>query len=215
MQIIKKLIQGCFCLAVALNAGVAQAFSLISERQIIPSTNLPTLKLSSGFFPINQIADGITRDGLFPTFPGPFNGFASPAATGTITLDLVGEFNLSSFILWNDINVFQEGIKDFRLNFFTSSNSLIPVNFSTNFTAPITQVEAEEYVFGEVVPGVSGVELVVLSSQQSSSGINRIEIREVAFTGDPVASVPEPLTVFGSILGLGILGAVKQKRKQQ
>jgi hypothetical protein len=212
MQIMKKLIQGCFCLAVALNAGAAQAFSLISESQIIPSTNLPSL----GSFPINQIADGITRDGLFPTFPGPFNGFASPAATGTITLDLVGEFNLSSFILWNDINVFQEGIKDFRLNFFTSSNSLIPINFSTNFTAPITQVEAEEYVFGEVVPGVSRVDLVVLSSQESSlGGINRIEIREVAFTGDPVASVPEPLTVFGSILGLGILGAVKQKRKQQ
>jgi hypothetical protein len=212
MQIMKKLIQGCFCLAVALNAGAAQAFSLISESQIIPSTNLPSL----ASFPINQIADGITRDGLFPTFPGPFNGFASPAATGTITLDLVGEFNLSSFILWNDINVFQEGIKDFRLNFFTSSNSLIPINFSTNFTAPITQVEAEEYVFGEVVPGVSRVDLVVLSSQESSlGGINRIEIREVAFTGDPVASVPEPLTVFGSILGLGILGAVKQKRKQQ
>ena len=212
MQIMKKLIQGCFCLAVALNAGAAQAFSLISESQIIPSTNLPSL----GSFPINQIADGITRDGLFPTFPGPFNGFASPAATGTITLDLVGEFNLSSFILWNDINVFQEGIKDFRLNFFTSSNSLIPINFSTNFTAPITQVEAEEYVFGEVVPGVSRVDLVVLSSQESSlGGINRIEIREVAFTGVPVASVPEPLTVFGSILGLGILGAVKQKRKQQ
>jgi hypothetical protein len=210
MQIMKKLIQGCFCLAVALNAGAAQAFSLISESQIIPSTNLPSV----GSFPINQIADGITKDGLFPTFPGSFNGFVSPTATGIITLDLVGEFNLSSFILWNDINVFQEGIKDFRLNFFTSSNSLIPVNFSTNFTAPITQVEAEEYVFGEVVPGVSRVDLVVLSSQQSS-GINRIEIREVAFTGDPVASVPEPLTVFGSILGLGILGAVKQKRKQQ
>jgi hypothetical protein len=211
MQIIKKLIQGCFCLAVALNAGAAQAFSLISESQIIPSTNLPSVSS----FPINQIADGITKDGLFPTFPGPFNGFGSPAATGIITLDLVGEFNLSSFILWNDVNVFQEGIKDFRLNFFTSSNSLIPVNFSTNFTAPITQVEAEEYVFGEVVPGVSRVDLVVLSSQQSSLGFNQIEIREVAFTGDPVASVPEPLTVFGSILGLGILGAVKQKRKQQ
>jgi hypothetical protein len=27
--------------------------------------------------------------------------------------------------------------------------------------------------------------------------------------------VPEPLTVFGSILGLGVLGAVKRKRKQQ
>jgi hypothetical protein len=28
-------------------------------------------------------------------------------------------------------------------------------------------------------------------------------------------AVPEPLTVFGSILGLGVLGAVKRKRKQQ
>jgi hypothetical protein len=29
------------------------------------------------------------------------------------------------------------------------------------------------------------------------------------------SAVPEPLTVFGSILGLGVLGAVKRKRKQQ
>jgi hypothetical protein len=211
MQIMKKLIQGCFCLAVALNADVAQAFSLISENQIIASTNLPSLDS----FSINQIADGITRDGLFPTFPGPFNGFASPAATGIINLDLVGEFNLRSFILWNDINVFQEGIKDFRLNFFTTSNSLIPVNFSTNFTAPITQVEAEEYVFGEVVPGVSGVELVVLSSQQSSLGINRIEIREVAFTGDPVASVPEPISILGTATALGGMLFARQRRTRQ
>jgi len=28
-------------------------------------------------------------------------------------------------------------------------------------------------------------------------------------------AVPEPLTIFGSILGLGVLGAVKRKRKQQ
>jgi hypothetical protein len=28
-------------------------------------------------------------------------------------------------------------------------------------------------------------------------------------------AVPEPLTIFGSILGLRVLGAVKQKRKQQ
>jgi len=37
---------------------------------------------------------------------------------------------------------------------------------------------------------------------------------KVATEVDSLA-VPEPLTVFGSILGLGILGAVKRKRKQQ
>lgn len=213
MQIMKKLIQCCLGLAVALNAGVVRAVSIISESQIIPSTNVP----SFGSFTIDKIADGITTDGFFPTFPGPFNGFASFAATGTITLDLVSDFNLSSFILWNDINVFQEGIKDFRLDFFNSSNSLIPVNFSTNFRAPVTQVEAEEYVFGEVVPGVSRVDLVVLSSQQSSLlDINRIEIREVAFTGDPVASVPEPTSILGTAaaLGLGMLFA-RQRRTRQ
>jgi hypothetical protein len=82
--------------------------------------------------------------------------------------------------------------------------------------APITQVEAEEYVFWEVVPGVSRVDLVVLSSQQSSLGINRIEIREVAFTGDPVASVPEPTSILGTAaaLGLGMLFA-RQRRTRQ
>ena len=37
---------------------------------------------------------------------------------------------------------------------------------------------------------------------------------KVAYEVDSLA-VPEPLTVFGSILGLGVLGAVKRKRKPQ
>ncbi|WP_293145829.1 hypothetical protein, partial [Okeania sp. SIO3I5] len=59
-----------------------------------------------------------------------FNGFSSGSATATITLDLVGNFDLRSFILWNDVNVLAEGIENFRLDFFTSSDSFITALFS-------------------------------------------------------------------------------------
>ncbi|GGA19516.1 hypothetical protein [Okeania sp. KiyG1] len=196
----KKIILGAISLTVALNAGEASAFSLISGNQITPTTNLQSI----GSFTIDEIADGITADGLFPSFPGPFNGFASNASSGTITLELNGEFNLNSFILWNDINVFEEGIKDFRLDFFNDSNGLIAS--SPTFLAPITQVDPREYVFNNLILGVSKVDLVVLNSNQSSLGINRIEIREVAFTGSPTAKTPEPTSMFSAVVaGLGIL----------
>jgi hypothetical protein len=117
----KKLIQCSLGLAIALNTGAAYGFS-ISGNQIIPSTTLPTLDK----WTLPQISDGITSDAF------PFNGFASTANQGTITLDLIGNFDLTSFKLWNDINVRAEGIKDFRLDFFNSSNTQIPLNFSSS-----------------------------------------------------------------------------------
>ena len=200
----KNLMKCCLGLVVTLNVGAAHAAS-ISGTDIIPSTTLPTLTVGDLTFPIDQIADGITSDAF------PFNGFASSAATGTITLDLVGEFNLNSFILWNDINVFAEGIQDFRLDFFNSADGLIPVGFSTNFVAPSGQSEAEEYVFNETVSGVSRVDLVVLSSIPGGFA-ERIEIREVAFTGTPV---PEPLTILGSATALGIGGLLKREHSKK
>ena len=168
----------------------------ISGSQITPSTSVT----ADPRFPINQIADGITSDAF------PFNGFAAAigtGSTGTITLSFANDFDLRSFILWNDINVFSEGIKDFRLDFFNSSNSQISPSFSTTFLGPIGQVAPAEYVFNQVIPGVRQVDLVVLSTNPGV--VSRMEIREVAFTSgsinNPATSVPEPFTIVGTIIG--------------
>ncbi|WP_424094243.1 PEP-CTERM sorting domain-containing protein [Moorena producens] len=80
------------------------------------------------------------------------------------------------------------------------------ISSSPTLVAPITQVDAEEYVFDDLVLGVSRVDLVVLNSQQSSLGFNRIEILEVAFTGSSTATVPEPGSILGVVtVGLGML----------
>jgi len=157
----------------------------IGGKYINPSTNLPNLTdYSFNKFTIDQIADGIVSDGY------PYNGFASPYSSGTVTLDLVGEFNLTSFFLWNDINVQQEGIKDFRLDFFNKSDVLIDPGFSSVYTAPLGQTAGQEYIFDKVVQGVSRVDLVVLNSQPYT--FNRIEIREVGFSGEPDDDVTLP-----------------------
>jgi hypothetical protein len=54
---------------------------------------------------------------------------------------------------------------------------------------------------------------LLFSTLETLNGATPADFK-VANQVDPLA-VPEPLTVFGSILGLGFLGAVKRKRKQQ
>ena len=87
----------------------------------------------------------------------------------------------------------EEGIKDFRLDFFDSSNVLIPgVSFSN--TAAVGQTDLQEFYFSEV-EGVSRVDLVVLNTHTGT--FNRIEIREVELTGISV-TVSEPTSIFGT-----------------
>ncbi len=205
----KKLIQCSFGLAIALNTGVAYG-ATISGSQIVPSTTLPNVNP----WTIDLISDGITED-TRTTLPY-YNGFVSDQDRGTITLDLVGNFDLTSFILWNDVNVQEEGIKDFRLDFFNSSNTLIPVNFSPTFETIIGKKEKTEYLFDELVPGVSRVDLVVLNSHHPGT-YNRIEIREVAFTGTPTTAtaVPEPSSILGiAVAGFGMLFARQGSKRQ-
>ncbi len=182
--------------------GVAGASMIISGSDIVASTELPALSVPPfGTFSIEQIADGITSD------ISPFNGFGSTSSSGTITLDLVSDYNLESFLLWNDINVEEEGIKDFSLVFFDGADALIPLNFSAEFSAPLGQLVEAEFIFDEVVLGVSRVDLVVLNSHPYFG--NRIEIREVAFTG---TLIPEPNTAL--LLGFGLLGLGVKRRQR-
>jgi hypothetical protein len=186
-----------------VTGGVAGASMIISGSDIVASTELPALSVPPvGTFSIEQIADGITSD------ISPFNGFGSTSSSGTITLDLVSDYNLESFLLWNDINVEEEGIKDFSLVFFDGADALIPLNFSAEFSAPLGQLAEAEFIFAEVVLGVSRVDLVVLNSHPYFG--NRIEIREVAFTG---TLIPEPNTAL--LLGVGLVGLGIKRRSRR
>ncbi len=184
-----------------LTASGAQATMIIGGGDIVASTELPVFTDPVGTFPVEEIADGISSD----TYP--YNGFASTSSSGTITLELVSEYNLHSFLLWNDVNVGQEGIKDFSLMFFDGAGALIPLGFSANFSAPVGQTVSEEFIFGEVVPGVGRVDLVVLNSHPGT--FNQIEIREVAFTG---TVIPEPSTAL--LMGLGLTGLAAKGRRR-
>jgi hypothetical protein len=157
-------------------AGVSSAAPINGPAQIVPSTTLA----SSGSFTIDQIADGISSD-------PPYNGFSAvPGQVGTIRLDLDATYVLSSFVMWNDINVAMEGVEDFRLDFFDAANA--PLGSSPVYTAGQGVIAAQTFLFTSPVPGVKRVDLVVLTLLPGPLG-PRLEIREVAFDGDqPVPS---------------------------
>lgn len=160
--------------AALISAASTPAHSVpIAGAAITPST---TLANSGAGFTIDEIADGITSD------VSPFNGFAAiPGQVGTIRLALDAAYSLSSFVLWNDINVFQEGIKDFRLDFFDSGDSF--VGSTAVLSAPISAVAPTTFPF-PTVHGIARVDLVVLTLHPSTCCGPRLEIREVAFNGE-------------------------------
>ena len=184
-------------------AGPAAALTLQGAAYIAPSTTIPPCGAVCGGFGTNilEIADGDTSN---------FNGFAgADGLVGTIDLDLLGNFSLTSFSLWNDINVLHEGVGTFRLHFYDAGDAFIQT--SSTFTAPDGQFAAGVYSFASVA-NVSRVELEVLSLL--TGGVCcRIEIREVAFEGQ-TAAIPEPETYALMLAGLGLVGAAARRRKR-
>lgn len=118
----------------------------------------------AGAWMVKEIVDGVKDETVMN--PGyPYNGFVGfPGKNGTITLDLCGTYDLNSFLVWNDINIEQEGINTFRLDFFDDSESLLS---STGILiAPAGQLTVERFDFASTVCGVGRVDLVVLSLHQ-------------------------------------------------
>lgn len=176
-----------------------QAAVLQGPAYIQASTSLPTCGAfcSNVGSDINQIADGDVSN---------FNGWAGAnGLVGTIQLDLLGDFDLTSFSLWNDINIVREGVGDFQLHFYDAADQLI--SDSAIFTAPISQFAAGVYNLG-LVQNVSRVDLEV-KTLLTGGVCCRIEIREVAFNGEPAGggTVPEPTSVLLAGLGLALVGA--------
>ena len=191
-----SLALGAALAAAVVSTTTAQAALIQGPAYISASTALPVY---SGWpHSINEIADGIAAD---------FNGWAGANnLVGTIKLDLLGTFELTSFSLWNDINILREGVGDFQLHFFDDTDTLIST--SARYTAPVSQFAAGVYNFA-AVQGVSRVDLEVLSLL--TGGVCcRIEIREVAFNGErsgAVQAVPEPASAALAGLSLLLLGA--------
>lgn len=193
--------------ALSLLAASAQAALIQGPAYIQASTNLPVY---SGWpHSINEIADGISAD---------FNGWAGAnGLVGTIQLDLLGTFDLTSFSLWNDINILREGVGDFQLHYYDAADQLI--GDSAVFTAPIGQLAAGVYNLG-LVQNVSRVDLEV-KSLLTGGVCCRIEIREVAFNGEPASTggtgntVPEPTGALLAGLGLAVLAGHTRLRRSR
>lgn len=189
-----------FFLTSAAVAVPAHAALLQGPTYITATTSMAACEVSTcaGFgLNINEIADGDTTN---------FNGWAGQTGLlGTIKLDLLGTFDLTSFSLWNDINVSAEGVRTLQLQFFDASDQLLS---STATLSAISQVPAQVYSLG-TINGVSRVDLQVLSAS------GRIEIREVAFNGQASGTqvVPEPTSLALAGLGLAFVAASRRSKK--
>lgn len=170
--------------------GLAAA-QTVGAGQITPST---TLGQYLGFA-IGQMADGITAD-------SPFNGYASGlgVTSGRITLALDQAYDLSSFVLWNDINVLNEGVRTFTMSFQDAAGADLG---STGVLSAVSMLAPQTYTFAASVNGVKTVQLDVLTSSL------QIEIREVAFNG-MVSSVPEPSPA--ALLACGLAALALRRR---
>lgn len=173
-------------LALLAAAGPASA-DTIATTQITPSTSLGQYM----YFALDQINDGVTSDAY------PFNGYASGfgAVSGRITLTLDQAYDLSSFVLWNDINVLNEGVRSFNLVLDDVNGAWLGT--AGTYTA-VSQFAPQTYSFASVVSGVKTVHLDVLTSSL------QIEIRELAFNGTATA-VPEPASWALALLGAAAL----------
>ena len=165
--------------ASSLHAAIIQGSSFITASTSIAPC---AISICVGFgTDINQIADGDSSN---------FNGFAGEdGVIGIINLDLLGNFDLQSFTLWNDLNVNREGVETFRLHFFDASGNLI--QSTSTLIAPVSQFAPQTYTFA-TVQNVSKVDLETLTLLTGGIG-SRIEIREVAFDGSPV---PLPASIW-------------------
>jgi hypothetical protein len=169
------------CIAL-MTAGFAHAgIAAIDFADITPSTSIPGCEVGTCGKPVwlvAELADGIIADGP------PFNGFAGRTGSlGTLSLDLAGAFDIEAFYLWNDINIFNEGVRSFRLDFFDSAEASVG---SSGTLSAISKFAANEYTFASAFKQVSRVDMVILGVS------GRVEIREIGFAGAPSAPVPEP-----------------------
>ena len=154
----------------------------ISHEHVTATTSLSQWSTYS----IGQISDGISAD-CAPTC----NGFTTDSKTGTISFSFDQPHDIDGIKLWNDVNIQKEGIKTFKLEFKNTANAILNTQV---FEAISGQNDAQVYTFPKV-QDVESVNLIVLSSlledgptSTTRTWRERIEVRELSFTGEPSAT---------------------------
>jgi len=158
---------------------LASAFSIpatAAMAQEVAYTPAPVSGVTAHpFFPLSQINDGITDD-----LPPNYNGFITRTSSPVIEFQLGGNYDLYGMSLWNDVNVREEGVKDFTLTFYDDSNTVIGTY--TGDAPIVSELDAEDYIFDVV--NVNRIEMAMTA--KDSFGV---EIRELKLFGRP-AEVP-------------------------
>lgn len=162
-----------FVTAVMFASSFTKAQNIMGPVQIINVTT--TIATNTGYS-ISDIADGITVN---------MNGYAGDTkALGSIFFTFDKSYDLNSSYLWNDVNVQAEGVKTYKFNFFDPFNNLV----GTTGIFSVTAGQVAAHIEGLSANNVKTVEMVVLSLLPppfNQPQLERVEIREVAFSGNP------------------------------
>jgi len=177
-----------FVIFLSVFLGISASAQSIRTTQLTPSTNLQ----QNSRFNLSQINDGINSDAP------PYNGFQARVPTGAVSFELDKAYDVSAFLLWNDINVRLEGIQTFRLDFFDKSGREI-YKLPETETKFVQRADGKRYGYKDVqrfefsvVKKVSRIDLIVTSVFSDSGVTHRpwIEIREIEFEGTPSRKAP-------------------------
>jgi F5/8 type C domain len=144
----------------------------------------------------------------------PVTGWASSSgiSTGNFTFDLNGLYSLAGFSVWNWNNNNTFGVRG--VNILTSTDGTnftavagSPTQFAQGALFTTTPQSPEQFSFAPVT--ASYVRFNVLSNYGSG-----IALAEVQFnSADPATSVPEPLTILGTLTAVGSGAALKRRLK--
>jgi F5/8 type C domain len=141
-------------------------------------------------------------------------GSTNQVTTGNITFNLNGLYSLAGLSLWN-LGSFASGINE--VNIETSTDGTIfdlvkgaPAQFALGTSTPQDpgQFSPQQFSFAPV--NASYVRFKVLSNHGDAffTGLS-----EVQFNSASAAAVPEPVTIFGTLMGLGGGAALKRRLK--
>jgi hypothetical protein len=178
-----------------------------------------TTTLGNVGFNINNIVNGSGLPGDIPSLTGthaaamPGNSFAGSLNAGNlITFNLNGTYSLAGFSLWNFNGNNTVGVNG--VNILTSTDG---TNFTTVAGTPTqfaigadTAPEAPE-LFSFAPVTASYVQFQVLSNYGFTFFGNATGLSEVQFDSASATAVPEPVTIFGTLMGLGGGEALKRR----
>jgi hypothetical protein len=131
---------------------------------------------------------------------------------GDAPLSPFGESTLTNWV--GDISNSSPWIASFTITYGSHNGYTLWSNTGSDILSRWTPSDVNDYLYwsGKSTANLPQGELL-FSTLLASNGATRANFK-VANQVDSLP-VPEPLTVFGSILGLGVLGAVKRKVRKQ